>query len=52
MDDPFSLPMVVLAVLEHTSPPLIPLPNFSDPDPPRHALVLAQVFGINAVERR
>ena len=38
--------VVVLALLEHTSPPLLPLPNFSDADPPRHALVLAQVYGM------
>ena len=40
-------PVVVLAVLEHTSPPPLPLPNFSDADPPRHALVLAQVYGMS-----
>ena len=39
-------PVLVLAVLEHISPPLLPIPNFSDADPPRHALVLAQVFGM------
>ena len=39
-------PVVVLAVLEHTGPPLLPLPNLSDADPPRHALVLAQAYGM------
>ena len=39
-------PVVVLAVLALTSPPLLPLPNFSDADPPLHALVLAHVYGM------